>query len=56
MPDIAGFCIIAIRVKNSESTGKKILVEEKLYPLMKGYEIHNDEIIIKTKDTSLATL
>ena len=56
MPDISDFCIIAIRVKNSESTGKKILVEEKLYPLMKGYEIHNDEIIIKTKDTSLATL
>lgn len=56
MPDISDFCIIAIRVKNSESTGKKILVEEKLYPLMKGYEIHNDEMIIKTKETSLATL
>lgn len=56
MPDISDFCIIAIRIKNSESTGKKILVEEKLYPLIKGYEIHDDEITIKTKDTCLATL
>lgn len=56
MSELSDFCIIAIRVNSSECTGKKILIHNELYPLMKGYEIRNSNIIVRTKDTSIASL
>lgn len=56
MPELVDFCIIAVRINDKESRGKKILVEGRLYPLMKGYDIREDEIVIKTEEASIASL
>ena len=56
MQSVSDFCLIGVRVNRPESMGKKILADGKLYPLLRGYDIRNDEIVINTKEACINSL
>jgi len=56
MSELADFCIIGVRVNKPASTGKKILVDGELYPLLKGYKMAGDDIIVSTSETCINSL
>lgn len=45
------FAVIAIRYNSEESTGKRKMDPGKLYQLLKGYHISDDEVVIEKRIT-----
>lgn len=46
LPD---FCIFAVKINSESSTGKKILEQGVVYPLLKGYKVNGKSIIYNEK-------
>jgi AAA15 family ATPase/GTPase len=53
LPD---FCIFAVKINSESSTGKKILEQGVVYPLLKGYKVNGKSIIYNEKEASYTPL